>query len=76
MLNTQGNLNLGPYSDLYDLIVPKVPYLIATIAKTAPLNIAGIACFMFPCIRPNVTAENATASPFPYGANSFKHSPR
>ena len=23
MLNKQGNLNLGPYSDLYDLIVPK-----------------------------------------------------
>ena len=23
MLNTQGSLNLGPYSDLYDLIVPK-----------------------------------------------------
>ena len=23
MLNLQGNLNLGPYSDLYDLIVPK-----------------------------------------------------
>ncbi len=23
MLNIQGNLNLGPYSDLYDLIVPK-----------------------------------------------------